>query len=102
MTMRRRRLLLAACLTAAVAVSGLAPTAARAQGGGTIRIGMTAADIPLTHGQPDQGYILYHKPLHCLVMLCPGVVDYVPVSGTSCFCATVAISVASPVLRQLL
>ena len=23
---------------------------------GTIRIGMTAADIPLTHGQPDQGF----------------------------------------------
>jgi ABC-type transport system substrate-binding protein len=33
-----------------------APGPAAAQGGGTIRIGMTAADIPLTHGQPDQGF----------------------------------------------
>lgn len=53
MTTRRRRLspLLAACLAAAAAVPG--PAAAQ---GGTIRIGMTAADIPLTHGQPDQGF----------------------------------------------
>ena len=28
----------------------------RAAAQGTIRIGMTAADIPLTHGQPDQGF----------------------------------------------
>ncbi|MCX7371366.1 MAG: ABC transporter substrate-binding protein [Alphaproteobacteria bacterium] len=42
-----RRFLLAAC---AVAM----PLAAQAQG--TLRIGMTAADIPLTHGQPDQGF----------------------------------------------
>ena len=42
-----RRLLIAAC---AVAL----PTLADAQG--TLRIGMTAADIPLTHGQPDQGF----------------------------------------------
>jgi peptide/nickel transport system substrate-binding protein len=53
MTMRRRLLLAAACLAAA-APAGFAPTAASAQG--TIRIGMTAADIPLTHGQPDQGF----------------------------------------------
>ena len=54
MTMRRRRLLLAAACLAAAAPAGFAPTAASAQG--TIRIGMTAADIPLTHGQPDQGF----------------------------------------------
>ncbi len=45
--MTLRRTLLAACLA-------LAPSLAWAQG--TIRIGMTAADIPLTHGQPDQGF----------------------------------------------
>jgi len=51
MTTRRRRLLsaAAACLFA-VAAPGLAAAQ------GTIRIGMTAADIPLTHGQPDQGF----------------------------------------------
>src|SRR3712207_9135096 len=48
MTLRRRLLLAAACLAAAL------PGLAAAQG--TIRIGMTAADIPLTHGQPDQGF----------------------------------------------
>lgn len=48
-----RRFLLAACLAALPALA-LAPEAC-AQGG-TIRIGMTAADIPLTHGQPDQGF----------------------------------------------
>ena len=42
-----RRLLLAACAV-------VLPTLAQAQG--TLRIGMTAADIPLTHGQPDQGF----------------------------------------------
>lgn len=47
-----RRTLLAAALPAALALA--APSAANAQG--TIRIGMTAADIPLTHGQPDQGF----------------------------------------------
>lgn len=51
--MRLRRLLLSACLMA-LPVLAAAP-AALAQGG-TIRIGMTAADIPLTHGQPDQGF----------------------------------------------
>ena len=41
----------------AAALLLLAPGLAAAQGGGgTIRIGMTAADIPLTHGQPDQGF----------------------------------------------
>jgi ABC-type transport system substrate-binding protein len=50
--MSLRRLLLAAALAAVPAFS--AAPAAVAQG--TIRIGMTAADIPLTHGQPDQGF----------------------------------------------
>lgn len=50
--MRLRRLLLTACLAALPAL-GAVP-AAQAQG--TIRIGMTAADIPLTNGQPDQGF----------------------------------------------
>src|SRR5215831_7518551 len=35
----------------------LLPPVARAQGkGGVLRIGMTAADIPYTGGQPDQGF----------------------------------------------
>ncbi|MCX7931192.1 MAG: ABC transporter substrate-binding protein [Rhodovarius sp.] len=46
-----RRLLLAAC---AALLPATLPGGANAQG--TIRIGMTAADIPLTHGQPDQGF----------------------------------------------
>src|SRR3712207_2883055 len=54
MTLRRRLLLLAATCLACAALPGLA--AAQGGGGGTIRIGMTAADIPLTHGQPDQGF----------------------------------------------
>ena len=44
--MTLRRFLLAACLA-------VTPALAMAQG--TIRIRMTAADIPLAHGQPDQG-----------------------------------------------
>ncbi len=47
--MKTGRRLLLACLAASVV-----PWAALAQG--TIRIGMSAADIPLTHGQPDQGF----------------------------------------------
>lgn len=49
--MHLRRLLLAAAF-------GLLPALAAgdAAAQGTIRIGMTAADIPLTHGQPDQGF----------------------------------------------
>ncbi|WP_114376774.1 ABC transporter substrate-binding protein [Elioraea thermophila] len=49
--MHLRRLLLAATF-------GLLPALAanHAAAQGTIRIGMTAADIPLTHGQPDQGF----------------------------------------------
>lgn len=49
--MHLRRLLLAAAF-------GLLPAlgANHAAAQGTIRIGMTAADIPLTHGQPDQGF----------------------------------------------
>jgi peptide/nickel transport system substrate-binding protein len=46
--MALKPLLLAACLAAAAGGPALAQ--------GTIRIGMTAADIPLTHGQPDQGF----------------------------------------------
>ncbi|MBM3620301.1 MAG: ABC transporter substrate-binding protein [Alphaproteobacteria bacterium] len=50
MTMRR--------ITAAVTAAGaaLAIQAGAAQAQGTLRIGMTAADIPKTHGQPDQGF----------------------------------------------
>jgi ABC-type transport system substrate-binding protein len=48
--MRLRHRLMAAVLPALLAFS--APALAQ----GTIRIGMTAADIPLTHGQPDQGF----------------------------------------------
>ena len=48
--MRLRHRLMAAVLPALLAFG----TSAWAQG--TIRIGMTAADIPLTHGQPDQGF----------------------------------------------
>jgi ABC-type transport system substrate-binding protein len=47
---RLRHLLLAAALPVALATAQ--PAAAQ----GTLRIGMTAADIPLTHGQPDQGF----------------------------------------------
>ena len=42
-----------------IAVAGfgvLAATALPAFAQGTLRIGMTAADIPLTTGQPDQGF----------------------------------------------
>ncbi|MFN3448542.1 MAG: ABC transporter substrate-binding protein [Roseococcus sp.] len=48
--LRLRHLLLAAALPVALATAQ--PAAAQ----GTLRIGMTAADIPLTHGQPDQGF----------------------------------------------
>jgi len=48
--MRLRHLLLAALLPISMTVT------APAQAQGTLRIGMTAADIPLTHGQPDQGF----------------------------------------------
>jgi ABC-type transport system substrate-binding protein len=41
-------------LAATMLATGYAPTAAQAQG--TLRIGMTAADIPRTLGQPDQGF----------------------------------------------
>lgn len=49
--MKLRRFLLTACLAALPLVA-----AAPAMAQGTIRIGMTAADIPLTNGQPDQGF----------------------------------------------
>ena len=48
----QRALGLAAAM--AVALPGLAPNTAWAQG--TLRIAMTAADIPRTLGQPDQGF----------------------------------------------
>ncbi len=49
--MRLKKFLMAACL---VALPVLGASVADAQG--TLRIGMTAADIPLTNGQPDQGF----------------------------------------------
>jgi peptide/nickel transport system substrate-binding protein len=45
---------ISAAVTAAGAVLVIQAGAAQAQG--TLRIGMTAADIPKTHGQPDQGF----------------------------------------------
>ncbi len=48
--MRLRQMIMAALLPLSLAATG--PAAAQ----GTLRIGMTAADIPLTHGQPDQGF----------------------------------------------
>ena len=43
--------------TAAVAVvAGSLSISDTARAGGTLRIGMTAADIPLSWGQPDQGF----------------------------------------------
>src|SRR3954470_7690769 len=41
-------------LACSIAAGALSPLAAMADS--TLRIAMTAADIPLTHGQPDQGY----------------------------------------------
>ena len=49
------RLSLLRCASAAVIAAGLtASSAAWAQS--VVRIGMTAADIPRTLGQPDQGF----------------------------------------------
>lgn len=48
---RHRTRLALAC---SLAIGVLSPLAAMADS--TLRIAMTAADIPLTHGQPDQGY----------------------------------------------
>ena len=43
--------------TAAVAViAGSLSLSNTARAGGTLRVGMTAADIPLSWGQPDQGF----------------------------------------------
>ena len=41
---------------AALGLTLVAATAAPALSQGTLRIGMTAADIPQTTGQPDQGF----------------------------------------------
>jgi peptide/nickel transport system substrate-binding protein len=41
---------------AAIGLSVMAAAATPAFSQGTLRIGMTAADIPLTTGQPDQGF----------------------------------------------
>ncbi|MFM8989156.1 MAG: ABC transporter substrate-binding protein, partial [Alphaproteobacteria bacterium] len=43
-------------LLAGVAGIALAAMTAAASAQGTLRIAMTAADIPKTHGQPDQGF----------------------------------------------
>ena len=54
---RKRRLPFRQLLVGAAAialVASIATTPARA--GGTLRVGMTAADIPLSWGQPDQGF----------------------------------------------
>ena len=51
--MRLRRLFIAAAIAAFPAMLATGPALAQ---GGTIRIGMTAAAIPLTQGQPDQGF----------------------------------------------
>src|ERR1700761_2442792 len=53
LTKTRRRAAAAAIMFAAAAIIGL-PRAASAES--VLRIGMTAADIPRTLGQPDQGY----------------------------------------------
>ncbi len=44
---------LAVAAAAAVLLVGTGPARA---GGGELRVGMTAADIPLSWGQPDQGF----------------------------------------------
>jgi peptide/nickel transport system substrate-binding protein len=62
----RRRLLSSAAVVAAAPV---APAAAA--GGGTLRIAMTAADIPTTHGIPNNGFegvrFLGYQPYDALV-----------------------------------
>ena len=61
----RRELFAASALAAAPA------TAALAAGGGTLRIAMTAADIPTTHGIPNNGFegfrFLGYQPYDALV-----------------------------------
>ncbi|TVQ28986.1 MAG: ABC transporter substrate-binding protein, partial [Geminicoccaceae bacterium] len=47
-----RRFALAFVATTALTVAAMAPAAAES----VLRIGMTAADIPRTNGQPDQGF----------------------------------------------
>ncbi len=53
MTFDRRQLLLGSA--SALAASGVDLTQAFAQGAGTLRIAMTASDVPLPNGQTDQG-----------------------------------------------
>lgn len=50
----RIKSLLGAAAVSALLAAGLAPSDARAQG--HLRIGMTANDVPLTWGQPDNGF----------------------------------------------
>ncbi|MBL8380390.1 MAG: ABC transporter substrate-binding protein [Burkholderiales bacterium] len=50
-----KRHTIGAALAAVLCAAALAPASALAQGK-TLRIAMTAADIPKTHGQPDQGF----------------------------------------------
>ena len=51
---RFRRLAHCVLLAGSITVTALTSVSAMAES--TLRIAMTAADIPLTHGQPDQGY----------------------------------------------
>ena len=58
---RKSRALLAVAMLAMAVAAGL-PRSAGAET--VLRIGMTAADIPRTLGQPDQGYEALHRPHH--------------------------------------
>jgi ABC-type transport system substrate-binding protein len=55
MTMRARTTLKRMILTGVTAAALAMPAIGSASAAGTLRIGMTASDIPLTTGQPDQG-----------------------------------------------
>jgi hypothetical protein len=59
-------------LLASAAVAAASPAVpATAAGGGTLRIAMTAADIPTTHGIPNNGFegfrFLGYQPYDALV-----------------------------------
>jgi len=51
-----RTLLKAAATAFAIAVTNLAPAPDIARAQGSLRVGMTANDVPLTWGQPDNGF----------------------------------------------